>query len=89
MAGLARYASSAEPKFRPMASTWLNQDRWRGEADTAPPVTIAPSDRRMQSAAIILGRPIAGFGPSEARASPPREAKVDTIDIDPGDWHER
>lgn len=28
MDGLARYEFSPDPKFRPMASTWLNQSRW-------------------------------------------------------------
>jgi hypothetical protein len=28
LAGLARYIFSSEPKYRPMAVTWLNQRRW-------------------------------------------------------------
>jgi hypothetical protein len=33
MAGLARYAFSPDPKFRPMASTWLNQRRYALEPE--------------------------------------------------------
>lgn len=32
MAGLARYQFRADPQFRPMAATWLNQRRWLCEA---------------------------------------------------------
>ncbi len=37
MLGLKRYEFSSDPKFRPMASTWLNQRRWE---DVDPPETI-------------------------------------------------
>lgn len=81
MAGLARFPFSADPQYVPMAATWLNQQRWRTEADTAPRTVAQPMDRRMQAAAIILGRP-------EARGSPPQSPPEAFIDIPHGDWNE-
>src|SRR5579872_2167493 len=34
--GLIHYAFSAERQYQPHPATWLNQERWQYEADTAP-----------------------------------------------------
>ncbi|MEJ0017517.1 MAG: helix-turn-helix domain-containing protein [Acetobacteraceae bacterium] len=86
MAGLARYAFSDDPKFIPMAATWLNQERWRGQPDTMPAVTAERRDtvgsRVTRGMAIIAGLPYPRDGPPDGAAT--------TIDADPGDWtHER
>jgi hypothetical protein len=59
MDGLARYPFSDDPRYRPMPSTWLNQERWDSEPDTAP-ATIARESYR-NGAMELLAREAAGF----------------------------
>ena len=45
MAGLNQYAFSRDHQFRPHPATWLNQDRWVIEADTAPPTVVVEAPK--------------------------------------------
>lgn len=43
IAGLLRYQFSPEVQYQPHASTWLNEGRWKIEADIPPPFVLTPS----------------------------------------------
>jgi hypothetical protein len=45
-AGLNRFAWPSDRQFIPHPATWLNQDRWADEPDTAPP---APAPKPMRT----------------------------------------
>lgn len=48
IAGVRAYPFSPDPKFQPMPTTWLNQDRFEGVVITAP-LTIAASAQSRSS----------------------------------------
>lgn len=50
MDGLRRYPFDSNPKYQPMPSTWLNQERWAYEPPRTPPTVMVDSrDKRPTS----------------------------------------
>jgi len=94
MAGLARYAFSDDPKFIPMARTWLNQERWRGAADTAAATVEADARAsRLAGADVILGQqPGSLLAVLQARRpaarAPPGAGEAPIIDLDAGEFRD-
>lgn len=74
MAGLASYAFNASEggRWLPQAATWLNQERWRGTADTAPQSVVVPFSNRLALSDVIAGRPVGSLQATVAgrRAAP-------------------
>ncbi len=62
LAGVERYEFSSDPKFWPMAATWIHERRWEGEPDTSPPTRIVEKRKRtgMDTARYLLGHEDAG-----------------------------
>lgn len=45
MAGLAVYPFGEDPRYWPISTTWLNQERWKGIKISAPPTMVVEPDK--------------------------------------------